>query len=143
MPIFEFSAEFGGDDAADALLPHFRALKKAARETSLPAFPFPELSFILRVDGTVHAYGPSGLDHLDVDRKGKYVSVDISVTIADRDRLGGAGAPNAIVDGIINSVHVLKGSPHARLKGVDYAALNAALRALCDCYQRHVDAHQP
>ena len=56
----DISAQFGGRDSAAAVLPHFKALKRAAAETPLDDFPFPKLAYILRVDGDVKAYGFRG-----------------------------------------------------------------------------------
>lgn len=83
--IVDFSAQFGGQDAADAVLPHFKALKAAARGLHLEGFPFAKLAFILRVDGKVNSYGLSGAGYLEVDKDGEYISVDIGITQDDRD----------------------------------------------------------
>ena len=56
MTTIDVSAQFGGPDAAEAVLPHFRALKAALKGKSFGGFPFPQLAFILRVDGAVEAY---------------------------------------------------------------------------------------
>ena len=92
-----FSAQFGGRDAADAVLPHFHALKAAACSIQIDSFPFPKLAFILRVDGSVQRYGRSGVEHVKVDRKGAFVSVDITVEEQHRDDLV-AYITNAILD---------------------------------------------
>ena len=77
--IIDFSAQFGGRDAAAAILPHFRALKSAAKGLVVSDFPANELAFILRVEGEVSSYGQSGAENLDVQLP-TYVSVDIVIS---------------------------------------------------------------
>ncbi|MGC1274435.1 MAG: hypothetical protein WBC44_12065 [Planctomycetaceae bacterium] len=83
----DFSAVFGGRDAAAAVLPHFKALKAAAKGITLNGFPYPQLAFILRVDGDVNQYGFSGTGNPDVDNEGMYLSVDIGIAEEDRDNI--------------------------------------------------------
>ena len=83
MTTIDFSAQFGGRDAATAVLPYFKILKLASEGIHLEGFPFPKLAFILRVDGEVNQYGPSGIGNLDIDKK-KYLSIDIVITKDDR-----------------------------------------------------------
>ncbi len=85
--IVDFAAEFGGRDAASRVLPHFRALKRAAKKVQLPDFPFPELVFILRVDGEISQYGNSGIDNFDFDKAGEYLSLDIVMTLQNQEKV--------------------------------------------------------
>jgi hypothetical protein len=80
----DFSAQFGGRDAAAAVLPHFKALKSAARGVELKDFAFLKLAFILRVDGEVNQYGLSGVGGIEINRKENYLSVDIGISTNDR-----------------------------------------------------------
>ena len=135
MTTFDVSAQFGGPDAAQAVLPHFRALKSALKGKAFGGFPFPRLAFILRVDGKVSAYGQSGAGNIEFDKKGGYVSVDIGIT---RHDLGGGGPAevSAFVAGaIISSVSLLRGLGDARLKGVDWGALEIALQSFSAAYK--------
>lgn len=129
-----FSAQFGGRDAAEALLPHFKLLKQAAVGIELTGFSFPELAYILRVDGEVNAFGPSGPSHLAFAKDGTYVSVDIQVTSADRSRLGPAAEGNALVAALTASTRLLKESRNKRLRLVDFDALSLAIEGLCERY---------
>lgn len=78
----DFSAQFGGRDAAAKLLPHFKALKSASKGIDVEGFPLPELTFILRVDGSVNKYGCSGVGNIDC--ASDYISLDIVITKADQ-----------------------------------------------------------
>jgi len=84
MATIDFSAEFGGRDAAGVILPHFKALKSVAKTVLLEPFPYPKLAFIFRVDGEVYEYGLSGVGNLDIDSNGQYLSVDVGITLEDR-----------------------------------------------------------
>jgi hypothetical protein len=133
----DVSAQYGGRDAFRAVLPHFRALKSALKGKLLGGFPFPELAFILRVDGEVSAYGQSGAGSIDFDKEGGYISVDIGIT---RDEWAGRGPADlsaVVAEAIMSSVSLLRGVGDARLKGVDWDALEAALRAFSVAYKAH------
>src|SRR5215471_2201008 len=113
----DVSAQFGGPDAAQAVLPHFRALKAALKGKSVMGFPFRELAFILRVDGDVNTYGQSGPGNVVFDKKGGYVSVDIGITRADRAGRGVAEVAAFLAAAINSSATFLKDLGDARLTG--------------------------
>lgn len=81
----DFSAQFGGRDAAAKLLPHFKALKLASKGIVFDGFPCPELTFIFRVDGSVNQYGCSGVGNIDCSSD--YVSLDIVITERDQSNI--------------------------------------------------------
>ena len=132
--VIDVSAQFGGRDAADAVLPHFRALKQAAKSAIVPAFVAGKLAFILRVDGDVNTYGDSGPCNIDVDKDLEYVSVDLVVTIPDRAVLGGGVDSNPIVSGVLGSVPILT----ARFRLPDDGA--SLRRSLLEFATRYLDA---
>lgn len=138
MTTIDVSAQFGGRDASQALLPHFRALKSALRGKSFAGFPFPKLAFILRVDGEVSTYGQPGASHIDFGKNGEYVSVDIGVTREDQAGGGVADVSAFIAGAIMSSASLLRGLEDDRLKGVDWTALEAALRSFSDAYKAQV-----
>ena len=105
--VIDVSAQFGGRDAAQAVLPHFKALKKATRNAAIPDFGARTLAFILRVNGEVNTYGDSGPCNIDVDKNLEYVSVDLVVTIADRAKLDEGIDSNPIVFGVLESAPIL------------------------------------
>jgi hypothetical protein len=82
-----FSADFGGRDAAAAVLPFFHAIKQACLQTAIHDFPFPRLAFVLRVDGDVHTFGPPTVGNLEVNKPEGYLSVDIVIRRDDRENL--------------------------------------------------------
>jgi hypothetical protein len=131
----DVSAQFGGRDASQAVLPHFRALKSALKGKSFGGFPFPKLAFILRVDGEVTAFGESGAGNIDFDKKREYLSVDIGFTREDHAGRGPAEVSAFVAGAIMSSVPLLRGLGDARLKGVDWGALEAALQAFSDAYK--------
>lgn len=87
MTNIDFSAQFGGRDAAAVVLPHFKALKAASHGVHLEGCPFPKLAFILRVDGEVNQYELSGSGNLDIGENGKYLSIDIGIKENEREQL--------------------------------------------------------
>lgn len=135
----DFSAQFGGRDAADAMLPHFRALKAAARDKSLNSLPFDKLAFILRVDGEVTEFGQSGVCNLDLDTDGEYVSIDIGVAKKDRrTESGPEGVADFLIDAIQASVSFLQNAGDRRLERIDFEDLRNVLSELCDTYRLEV-----
>ena len=123
----DFSAQFGGRDAADAVLPYFKALKAAARDLEFTGFPFPELAFILRVDGEVNQFGFSGTGEPDVDCDGEYLSIDIGVSIQDRKRI-----IQVIEAGIMNSPEIINAAIQCRgTNGFELESLKEPLSLLC------------
>lgn len=133
------SAQYGGRDAFQAVLPHFRALKSALKGKSFGGFPFPELAFILRVDGNVNAYGQSGAGNVDFDKKGRYVSVDIGITREEWAGRGLAELSDFIAGAITSSVSLLRGLGDVRVEGVDWEALEAALQAFAGAYKAQLE----
>ncbi len=126
----DFSAQFGGNDAAAAVLDHFKALKFAAKGLAIEGFPFPELTFILRVDGEVNQYGFSGLANIDVDRDGEYLSVDIGITERDRDDL-----ENRIINALLASPETIaSASARHRIPEFDADVLVSPLDLLSERY---------
>ena len=126
----DVSAQFGGRDAAKAVLPHFKALKGAAKSGGIASFPVPKLAFILRVDGEVNEYGLSGAGNVDVDRRGKYVSIDIGCTKNDRSNL-----EERIATGITAAPEFLQDCANPKLAGTDFEALAEDLAAFVDRYR--------
>lgn len=82
LPAIGCSADFGGDDAASALLPHFRAFKVAFADSgeALPS-GIERAAFILRVGGSVRDFPFEGCENVDLNRKKKYISIDVGVPI--------------------------------------------------------------
>ena len=128
----DFSAQFGGRDAAAAVLPHFRLLKSIARKCPLAKFPFGKMAFILRVDGEVSAYGETGPSNLDIYRT-DHVSVDIAVLVEDW-----AGSQNGLASvisrGMKDSIAFMRKVSDSRLAKIDFAALTDHLNRLCERY---------
>jgi hypothetical protein len=135
MPLsrIDFSAEFGGRDAAAALMPHFKALKAAARGLSLPGFPVAVLAFILRVDGEVHRYGLSGLGNSEIDKDGEYVSFDIGIEHDDRNQI-----PEIVTAAILSSVEQIKTLDGPGSWEVDCRGLQQCLSELCVRYKHEL-----
>lgn len=125
-----FSAECGGRDATAAVMPHFRALKSAAKGITLCDFPYPELAFILRVDGDIRQYGFSGTGNPEIDSEGKYIAIDIGVSMEDRNDI-----PSCIISAIVDSVPIVAAA--LNYQGIDWFnadTLKAPLEALCKQY---------
>lgn len=133
MSILTVSAQFGGLDAGQAGLPHFRALKSALKGKSFVGFPYPELAFILRVDGDISSYGLSGAGHTEFDRKRQWVSVDIGPT---KEWVGRSVSEVSvfIARAMMETVELFKGRVDDRLRSTDWHALEAVLQAASTAY---------
>ena len=127
------SAQFGGRDAAALVLSHFKALKAASADIGIESFPYPQLGFILRVDGDVNQYGNSGVGNLDIDEDGKYLSVDIGVTKDDRVDIA-----SCISSAILNSLPIISDAINKQGHSEFDAAklLSGPLKLLCERYEQ-------
>jgi hypothetical protein len=126
----DVSAQFGGRDAADAAMSHFKALKLAAKDIAVDSFPFPQLAFILRVDGNVNQYGFSGTGNPEIDRGEKYLSIDIGITKGDREDI-----PSRICSAILESPEIVAAAiRHKGIDGFQANDLTATLKILCERY---------
>jgi len=77
-----FSAQFGGVDASTILKPHFFALKKEFHVAQdLPCDAIREMAFILRADGAIQQFHFEGCENVELNRKKKYISIDVGVPI--------------------------------------------------------------
>ncbi len=86
---FSISAQFGGGAGSSVLKPHFFELKKALRlaGAAIPCDLLQQMAFILRVDGDIVQFNFEGCENVDLNRKKKYISIDVGVPIKRwRDR---------------------------------------------------------
>ena len=97
--LIDFSAQFGGLDAADLVLPYFKALKKACQNIEVDDFPFQNLTFILRVDGEIRSFNFSGLERIKRSRSKEYISVDLGIMQKDYGRVS-----EVISESILSSI---------------------------------------
>src|SRR5215470_19398209 len=134
MASIDVSAQFGGRDAAKAILPHLRALKSAHKGMSFEGFHFSQVAFILRVDGEVSAYHLSGAGDVECDRSGRYVSVDIGLAREDWVGRGAAEVSAFVISAIMSSVDVLRRIDDPRLAVTDWTSLENALKAFTAAY---------
>lgn len=128
----DISAQFGGLDAGE-LLPHFQALKAECQNFSIPDFPFPELAFILRVDGNISSFGLSGPGFVKFDRKGQWVSVDIGIPSTERQQ-GDRVVAAFIATALPAAVDVMQAARRKALAKVEWEAVRQALQALGHAY---------
>lgn len=126
----DVSAQFGGRDAAAAVLPHFKAPKAAVRGGGVRDFPVRKLAFILRVDGEISQCGLSGPGNPDMDPQGEYISVDIGCTIEDR-----ANLVERVASAIVASKDVLKASGFSVVADIDFDGLSEDLEGLVERYK--------
>lgn len=129
----DFSAQFGGRDAADALLPHFKALKQSSKGV-LCSSPFRVISFILRVDGVVNRYGLLGAGNIDVNSNDNYVSVDIGFDLKIREGITPVEPSEVIKQFIFDAVKLLEFSDDGFVKKIDFPELRAAVDLICERY---------
>ncbi|MBT8476506.1 MAG: hypothetical protein HKO95_06705 [Rhodobacteraceae bacterium] len=83
----DFAGQLGGKDAQPFFLPHFKALKRACVEFTVRGLNVIELTYILRIDGEVSTYGGSGVGPIIIDRNENRISVDIEISIDERQHL--------------------------------------------------------
>ena len=131
--LIDFSAEFGGRDAATVALPHFKALKAASRGLRVEGFPFAELAYILRVDGEISRYQLSGAGNLEIDSDGEYLSVDIGIKHDDRDRI-----LEVVCRAILSSVEQIKTLKRTESWDVDFQSLQTCLSDLVVRYKNEL-----
>ena len=136
--VIDVSAQFGGRDAAESVLPVYRALKAAARDITFQGFPFPKLAFVLRVDGEVNEYGLSGVGDVEFDKNGGYVSVDIGITVDDRGRLLDGAGGGVVLAALASTVDSLKGLGGNELAEADFGALDRALSLFRQRYEEGI-----
>jgi hypothetical protein len=127
MAFISFSGQFGGRGASGKILPYFWGLKLAAEGVEFEGFPFPELAFILRVDGEVSQFGDSGPNNLKMDRNGEYLSVDLGLTLVDQDNIEAA-----LVRGLEATPEAIKVFEFKRKRRwrIDHQRLQAAISVL-------------
>lgn len=131
--VIDFSAQYGGRDAAAAVMPHFKALKAASRGLCLDGFSFPELSYILRVDGMVRQYELSGAGNLEIDSGREYLSVDIGIGQEGRGRIS-----KAVCEAILASVKLIEDVARRKKFKVDSNSLNRCLSDLIARYRNEL-----
>lgn len=129
--IIDYSAQFGGRDAAAVALSHFKALKAASRDIRLEGFPFAKLAYILRVDGEVNSYGLSGAGYLGTDSKEDYLSIDIGIRQEDRPRI-----VIVICDAILSSSDLIRDREGELCRNLDFNNLNTCLLNLITRYKK-------
>jgi hypothetical protein len=128
----DFSAQFGGRDAAAAVLGHFKALKAAAKGICIEKFPLPKLAFILRVDGEVNEYNLSGPGNPEVGSDGSYLSIDLGISRMDRDDLR-----NRIATAILDSIPLIQAVlENRKITDFDPIPLKNSLGELCKRYMK-------
>ncbi|MCI2394348.1 hypothetical protein [Aliiroseovarius sediminis] len=137
MAKIDFSAQFGGRDAAKAVLPHFRALKAACRDIDTPRFPAPKLTFILRVDGSINTYGFSGPNHLDI-KENDYVSVDLGIPTRAYS-ISSVDTAKFITDQLLKSVDFLVELDNPQLSDLAAVALRDSIRDLNKIYLLEIE----
>jgi hypothetical protein len=131
--VIDFSAQYGGRDAAAAVMPHFKALKAASRHLHLEGFPFPKLAYILRVDGEISQYQHSEAGNIEIDSDKEYLSVDIGIEREDRDRI-----VNVICESILSSVELIEELAHHKTWEVDSNSLKMCLLDLIARYKNEL-----
>lgn len=132
----DVSAQFGGG-RSNELVPHYTGLKEECVNFSLVDFPFPELSFILRVDGSLAKFGLSGPGFVSFARKGDWVSVDIGVPEAVHEQ-GERQLAEFIAAALLAAVDVLRVARRKVMAMVDWDAVRDVLHALGEAYKQRM-----
>lgn len=131
--LIDFSAQFGGRDAAKAVLPYFKSLKSASRELCIEGFPFQKLAFILRVDGEVNQYGHSGAGKIELGANREYLSMDIGIKLEDRDKV-----TKVVCSAILSSIEKIKTMANAKDWNFNWDSLEKCLSDLITRYRKEL-----
>jgi hypothetical protein len=81
----------GGKDADGITREHYMALRRLLAEECRGPYgsAFDEFSLVLRIDGSVQAWGKSGVDNIRFQKTSRYATADVFVPLhAWRDRSG-------------------------------------------------------
>lgn len=106
----------------------------AAKTVCLSPFPFPQIAYILRVDGEGTTYGQYEIGYPDVDKNGKYFSIDIGVTIENRSAL-----KETILTALRSSVSfVSEELKKLGLESFNYLEFEKGVEDLCRAYDKSV-----
>ena len=131
--VIEFGSQIEGPDAARVVLPYIYALRRASSKMNLRGFAFKKLSFLLRVDGEFGSFGISGLDKISIGRNHRYLSVDIGVSVEDRERIA-----EVLTDAILDTPQYLQNQKRCRKYEIDFAELESCLGSLCDLFKQEI-----
>jgi hypothetical protein len=128
----EIGAQISGPDAYEFMAPHFKVLHASMDKHVSGPFSdkISQFSFLLRVDGSVRSWDLPRLSHIDLNKRNKYISIDVHIPgkvwksgdVSVAKHIG-----DAFREGLRQMIECLK------LKGVDVragdvtSALNAAL----------------
>ena len=132
------AAQFGGIDGAQVIIPHHSALKRSFEGRPFDGFPFPILDFILRVDGQLQSFHPSGAGNLKFSKKRQSVSVDIVITNADWMGRSTSEISAFVASAIMSSVDLLREKGGRRLAGTNWDSLRAVLQEFSAAYREEV-----
>lgn len=82
-PVIDCSAQMGGEDVDSVLFPHFREFKRAFSVTAgeLPCKMIERLAYVWRADGAIQQFNFEGCERIDLNRRKKYISIDVGVPI--------------------------------------------------------------
>lgn len=135
LAFVEFSAQFGGTQSARELLPHLRALKRAAERVAIEGVPFEKLGVVLRANDALAQFGVGGVDRVRLDKRSEYLGVDIVVPEA-RWRTSGDAAIKAFFDEALrDAADRIQTLTDARMRGVDRAPIARALQEIRERYE--------
>lgn len=131
--LITFSGQFGGPDVGTLGRTRWLGLKAAAKDLTLNGFPFPELAFILRIDGSIQRFGSRGVDNLVISRSKEYLSVDIVIPLEDHARID-----EAIVEAMQATPEYLKTHRRCKRLAIDYEELEKSVNAVCDAFMEQM-----
>ncbi|MFO0831447.1 MAG: hypothetical protein U0637_06340 [Phycisphaerales bacterium] len=115
-------------------MPHWQGIKRAFGPNATSALPPPleELTYILRVDGSLGSFGSDGLDNLDLNLRRRYVSIDICIPTARWVGKSQLEVAEFIADCILGSADIIADALAKKKLACDAAALRADLKRGCD-----------
>lgn len=114
-------ADIGGLDAAKAATDHIRDLRSQLRANCLGAYSaaFPEIALVVRVDGSIQAWGISGVRYVFLRKKHGYATADIFIPKSVWDQPNAMALREHLSDGVREAVsQIIERAKKQRL-GID------------------------
>lgn len=134
MADIDSAAQYNGPEIKAHLTPHWLGIKRAFGPNATTALPPPleDLTYILRVDGSLGSFGSDGLDNLDVNLRLRYVSIDICIPTARWIGKPQLEIAEFIADCILGSSGIIAGALTKKKLACDEVLLRADLKRGCD-----------
>lgn len=102
-------ADVGGKDAHGATHEHVLSLRRLLQQKCVGPYgaTVKEFALVLRIDGSVQAWGKSGADNAAFQRKGTFATVDIFVPVSAWSSRDATKIRQVLVSGVVGAIEML------------------------------------